>query len=242
VTFDQLAPAYDAGRLGYANDVYNQLVSFGLAPSHAVLDVGCGTGLASAPLIENDYRVTGLDPSEPMLEIARSRYPQAKWVKGRAEALPFGPDSFDAAISAQALHHADAGAAMAEIKRVLRPNGIVAIWWKSLMSDDPVKQVRDAVALDMGLPPLTSAWRGGFREFYGAGFKQTGVRVIPWSTIVPLSRFLQYERSRKIVRDDYGPHVEEYFGRLEARLRETFGDGDPVVPLSYTHFLYLAKK
>jgi hypothetical protein len=65
--------------------------------------------------------------------------------------------------------------------------------------------------------------------------------VIPWRTIVTLSKFLQYERSRKIVRDEFGSSAQEYFEQLEARLRETFGEGDPILPLSYIHFLYLAR-
>ena len=52
--------------------------------------------------------------------------------------------------------------------------------------------------------PLSSSWRGGFRDFYAAGFSETAMRVIPWSTIVTLGKFLQYERSRKIVRDEFG--------------------------------------
>jgi ubiquinone/menaquinone biosynthesis C-methylase UbiE len=241
-SFDDLAVQYDAGRLGYANDVYNNLVSFGILPRHAILDIGCGTGLASVPLIESGYDVTGLDPSERMLAIAHERLPQAKWVRGNAEKLPFGDASFDVALGAQALHHADVPKAIAEMKRVLRPHGIIAIWWKSLMSDDAVKHVRDQVARDLDLPPLAAAWRGGFREFYSAGFGETAVRVIPWSTLAPLSRYLQYERSRKVVHDTYRSDAERYFERLEARLRETFGEGDPLLPLSYTHFLYLAKK
>jgi ubiquinone/menaquinone biosynthesis C-methylase UbiE len=240
-SFDQLVNDYDAGRLGYANDVYNNLVAFGLLPRHAILDIGCGTGLASAPLIENDYTVTGVDPSEAMLAVARDRYPQAKWIRGAAEKLPFENHSFDVAISAQAFHHADAKRGIDEIKRVLRTNGIVAIWWKSLMSDDPIKRLRDSIARDMGIAPLSSTWRSGFRDFYASGFRETAVRVIPWSTIVTLNKFLQYERSRKIVHDEFASSAPEYFERLEARLRETFGEGDPILPLSYTHFLYLAK-
>lgn len=241
-TFDSLVNEYDAGRIGYANDVYNTLVSFGLSPKAAILDAGCGTGLASGPLIENGYDVTGLDPSQPMLDVAKDHYPQATWVRGPAENMPFGDAAFNAVICAQAFHHFEKTAAMNEIVRVLRPRGIAAIWWKSLMSDDPVKRLRDEVAQDMGIAPLPATWRGGFREFYGAGFSETAVRVIPWSTVVTLGKFLQYERSRKIVRDEFGPHVNEYFERLESRLRETLGEGDPILPLSYMQFLYLAKK
>jgi ubiquinone/menaquinone biosynthesis C-methylase UbiE len=241
-TFDALADDYDAGRLGYANDVYNALLSLGLSPSHAILDVGCGTGLASGPLIENGYNVTGVDPSEPMLEAARNHYPQATWTRGAAEKLPFRDASFGAVVSAQALHHTNQRMALSEIMRVLSPSGIVAIWWKGLMSDDPVKQLRDEVVAEMNFAALANSWRGGFREFYTAGFSQTAIRVIPWSTVTTLSRFMQYERSRKIVRDAFGASASEYFERLERRLHERLGDGDPLMPLTYTHFVYLAKK
>lgn len=240
-SFDQLVTEYDAGRIGYSNDVYNNLVAFGLVPRHAIVDIGCGTGLASAPLIENNFNVTGVDPSEPMLAVARERYPQANWIRGTGEKLPFEAGSFDVAISAQAFHHIDPQKGIAEIKRVLRPGGIVAIWWKGLLGDNPIKQLRDDITRDMGVAPLANTWRGGFREFYSSGFRETAVRVIPWSTITTLNKFLQYERSRKIVRDEFGPHTSEYFERLEGRLRETFGEGDPILPLTYMHYMYMAK-
>ncbi|HEY5339578.1 MAG TPA: class I SAM-dependent methyltransferase [Candidatus Aquilonibacter sp.] len=240
-SFDSLVNAYHAGRLGYANDIYNALIGYGLAPSHKVLDIGCGTGLASAPLIGNGYAVTGIDISEPMLAAAKADYPQGTWVHGRAEQLPFPDASFDVALSAQTFHHFDKEAALAQIVRVLRPRGIAAIWWKDLLGDDPVKQTRDAVASAMGFEPPVNT-RAGFREFYAAPFSENALRVAPWSTITTLSRFLQYERSRKIVVDRFGSAREEYLGQLEERLRETFGAGDPLIPLSYMHYMYLAKK
>jgi len=240
--YDALVGDYDAGRLGYANDVYNALVSYGLSPQQKILDVGCGTGLAAAPLIDNGFDVTGIDASDAMLAVAKEKYPGATWVRGNAEKLPFDAGAFDAVLSAQAIHQMDAAATMSEIVRVLKRGGIAAFWWKSLMSDSPIKQLRDAIARDVGLAPLPSAWRGGFREFYAAGFAETAVRVIPWSTITTLDKFLRYERSRKVVRDEFGTHAEEYYRLLEERLRETFGQGDPILPLAYVHFLYLAKK
>ncbi len=240
--FDALAGAYDLGRLGYANDVYNSLIAYGLAPSHAVLDIGCGTALASAPLIQNGYAVTGIDESERMIAVARANFPQAEWVVGRAEALPFSADRFDVALAAQVFHHVDKAAALAQVLRVLRPRGIAAIWWKNLLGDDPVSQLRDSVARDLKLEPLGPLWRTGFKEFYAAGFSETALRVVPWSTVTTLSRFVQYERSRKIIHETYGAQANGYFAHLEERLHESFGAGDPLVPLSYLHYVYLAKK
>jgi ubiquinone/menaquinone biosynthesis C-methylase UbiE len=240
--YDALADNYDFARLGYSDEVYDLLVSFGLKPGADVLDIGCGTGLASGPLIDNHFPVTGIDPSEKMLERARGHYPHATWVRGTAEKLPFGDAAFDVALSAQTFHHVDRKAAMDEVVRVLKPGGIAAIWWKHLMSDDPVKVIRDASARELGFDAPASGLTSGFKEFYGSALREQIVRVVPWRTGATLSKFLRYERSREIVRETMGKRADEYFTLLESKLRERFGAGDPWMTLFYTHFVYLAKK
>lgn len=241
-TFDSLAEHYDAGRIGYANEVYNHLVDYGLTPKHRILDIGCGTGLASAPLLDNNFTVAGVDPSEPMLAQAKRRYPDAQWIVGTAERLPFDIASFDAVISAQVMHRVDRAAAMSEIVRVLKPGGIVAIWWKHLMNDDVVKSVRDETAAELGAEVPSSGLSGGFKEFYAAPLSDHTVRIVPWRTSMPLSQVVQMERSRANVHDRIGERVEQYIASFERRLQERFGTGDPYVPLSYLHYVYLGKK
>lgn len=240
-TFDSLAAHYDAGRTGYSNELYNALVSFGLSPRQHVLDVGCGTGLASRPLIENAFRVTGVDVSVPMLEKARERYPAATWVEGSAEALPLEPGTFDAAISAQAFHHVDRAKAIAEIVRVLKPGGLVAIWWKVLLDQDPVAQLRARVAQEMGVEPPHSGLKGGFKEFYAGALSSPAVRVIPWHTTISLEHYLSYERSRKVVRDAFGSRSDRYFQELDRRLREMLGEQPKYLTLSYVQYLYAGR-
>jgi len=240
-TFDSLAGFYDAGRTGYSNELYGVLASFGLSPRDHVLDVGCGTGLASGPLIENAVRVTGVDVSAPMLAKARERYPSATWVEGSAEALPFEPHAFDSAISAQVFHHVDRAKAIAELKRVVKPGGIVAIWWKVLMDQDPVAQLRARVAKEMGVDAPQSGLTGGFKEFYGSELDEPALRVIPWHMTVSLDGYVNYERSRKNVRDAFRTKSERYFDELGKRLRELAGEGPAHLALSYVQYLYLAR-
>lgn len=241
-TFDALAEHYDAGRIGYANEIYNHLVGFGLTSNHRILDVGCGTGLAGGPLLDNDFTVVGVDPSEPMLAHAKQHYPEAQWTVGTAENLPFEDASFDAIISAQVMHLVVCDEAMHEILRVLKPNGLVAIWWKHLMNDDVVGIMRSESAQEAGFEVPRSGLRGGFKEFYAAQFRDHAVRVVPWRASTPLTQVVQMERSRANVHERMGNEAENYFAAFERRLRERFGEGDPYVPLAYTHFLYLAKK
>jgi SAM-dependent methyltransferase len=96
-----------------------------------VLDVACGTGAAARAAVARGGRVTGLDCNDGMLEVARRVAPQICWQAGRAEALPFADRSFDAALCQFGLmFFEDRVAALAEMWRVLRPGGrlAVAVW------------------------------------------------------------------------------------------------------------------
>lgn len=239
--FDTLAVFYDAGRTGYSTELYNTLASFGLSPRDHVLDVGCGTGLASRPLIENAFRVTGVDVSASMLAKARDRFPSAAWVEGSAEALPFQPGTFDAAISAQALHHVDRAKAVAELVRVVKPGGTIGIWWKVLMDQDPVAQLRARVAQEMGVEAPPSGLTGGFKEFYAGALVDPTLRVIPWLSTVSVDGYMNYERSRKVVRDTFGSRSDRYFERLDRQMREMVGERAKSLTLSYVQYLYVAR-
>ena len=75
----------------------------GVEPGMDVLDVACGTGNATIPAAQAGARVTGLDFSPDLLEIARERSADAmveiEWVEGDAQELPFEDASFDRVVS-----------------------------------------------------------------------------------------------------------------------------------------------
>jgi demethylmenaquinone methyltransferase / 2-methoxy-6-polyprenyl-1,4-benzoquinol methylase len=131
--FDRIAPVYDA---------MNRVMTVGLdvrwrrlaaaaavTPGAAVLDAACGTGdLAIADLKAGAVKVTGLDFSEQMLVRARRKEPRIEWVQGDMLALPFEDASFDAATVGFGVRNvADLERALAELRRVLRPGGKLAI-------------------------------------------------------------------------------------------------------------------
>ena len=96
-----------------------------------VLDVGCGAGLALQVAHERGATVSGLDAAAGLAAIARERCPSAEIRVGEIEALPFGDDSFDVTSGFNSFQYAtDPVRALAEAKRVTKPNGlvVVAVW------------------------------------------------------------------------------------------------------------------
>ena len=96
-------------------------------PGDRVLDVCTGTG-ALAQLLRRRVgvsgEVVGIDLTEAMLEVARTRVPEVRFVVGDACALPFADESFDAATMAFGLRNIDdRQSALDELARVLRPGG-----------------------------------------------------------------------------------------------------------------------
>lgn len=143
--FDRIAPVYDE---------FNDRLSFGLhriwkrmavrgcgaQPGDRALDLCCGSGDLSLLLAEAVVRpgslgtVTGLDFSANLLAAARrraARSPRGEaitWVEGDVLALPFADGSFDCATMGYGLRNVvDIPRALAQVRRVLRPGGSVAI-------------------------------------------------------------------------------------------------------------------
>ena len=96
-----------------------------------VLEIGAGTGRFTMPLYQKIHaHITALDPSEDMLNIARSKKLSecVNWVRGTAASLPFAGSSFDCVFMVFTLQHIiDRIETMREIHRVLRPQGRLVI-------------------------------------------------------------------------------------------------------------------
>jgi len=102
-----------------------------IRPGQAVLDVGCGTGVAALTAARAGAKVRGLDLSPALLEHARNNAAlaevQIEFTEGDAEALPYGDSSFDVVISQFGHMFAPRPhVAVVEMLRVLKPGGTVA--------------------------------------------------------------------------------------------------------------------
>ncbi|GAA2376223.1 methyltransferase [Catellatospora methionotrophica] len=130
------------------------------------LDVGCGTGALTETVLATaePARITGVDRSEPFVDLARARIGDARAVfqVGDAKALPLPDGSVDVAVSGLVLNFVpDPPEAAAEIARVLRPGGVAAAYvWDYADGMAMMRHFWDAAA---ALDPASAAWDEGRR-------------------------------------------------------------------------------
>lgn len=102
-------------------------------PQAKVLDMGCGAGHASFTAAGQVAEVTAYDLSSQMLEVVAAAAKEKGFSnivtqQGYAETLPFADASFDVVISRYSAHHwHDVGQALREVKRVLKPGGVIIV-------------------------------------------------------------------------------------------------------------------
>jgi SAM-dependent methyltransferase len=170
---------------GFAAPAWARLIdACGIVAGTRVLDVGCGSGEFLAELAALGAVATGVDPAPAMVALARRRGPA---VQADAEHLPFADRSFDAVTAVNALQFAeDAGDALREFARVLRPGGRIglAIWAEGCRNDIDVveRAVADAFE-EEPLPenPLRSP--GGLEAAIAAAgltLRDAGTVAVPW--------------------------------------------------------------
>ena len=93
------------------------------------LDIGCGTGNYTCVLADKGLNFIGVEPSEKMLNEAKSKNQNIKWLNGTAEQLPADDKTFDGIIATLTIHHwTDIKKAFTELNRVLEDNGRIVMF------------------------------------------------------------------------------------------------------------------
>lgn len=139
--FSRAADAYERGRPGYPPELVGWLVrQLGLGPGRVVCDLASGTGKLTRGLASTGARVVAVEPVGEMLVKLRGAVEEAGAVQGVAEAIPLASGSVDVAAVAQAFHWFAGAESLAEIRRVLRPGGRLALVWNRRDQRSPLQQ------------------------------------------------------------------------------------------------------
>lgn len=195
--FQAGAADYERARPSYPREAIDVLArELGLSPGSTVCDLAAGTGKFTRLLVSRGFDVVAVEPVPAMRDQLAEVVPDVEVVDGTAEAIPLPDASVDAVTVAQAFHWFDFDAALAEIRRVLRPGGGLAIVFNR--RDETVPWVAEwSRVIDWHQRTVSRYQRTDWRAVLGGGgFDDVGSTEIQW--VQPMTRDLLASRVRSI--------------------------------------------
>lgn len=194
--FSTQAVTYAQGRPDYPRQLTGWLAdTLRINAQSSVIDLGAGTGKFTRLLSTLAPTLTAVEPVAAMGAQLTKLLPDVRLVNGTAESIPLPSASTDAVVCAQAFHWFSTEAALAEIHRVLKPDGRLGLVWNVRdESVDWVAAITEIITPYEGDTPRfhTGRWREAFTGEY---FSDPEVTCFPYSHVgspqeVIMDRFL----------------------------------------------------
>jgi SAM-dependent methyltransferase len=232
--FSTQSAIYRAARPRYAPELFAWLAQ--QAPARGLAwDAGCGTGQASTGLAQEFTRVLATDPSAAQIAQAEAAANIAYRVE-RAEQCSLPDASADLVTVAQALHWFELDAFHAQVRRVLKPGGIVAEWtYADCHIDSAVDAVKNRLyvdVLDSYWPPERRLVESGYAAL---AFPFARIAAPPFGLEAhwDLPGFLAYLRSWSATQRYIQAQGEDPVSALEADFAAAWGDAAQVRPVRW---------
>jgi len=162
--FEDVAANYERGRPGYPVELSEWMSARGLLGlGRVAIDLGAGTGKLTRLLVDTGARVIAVEPIATMRAELERILPETESLKGTGEHIPTDDGIADVVSAAMAFHWFANDAALAEIARVLRPNGEFVVVTSDYERSTPLQQrivdmraaAQRALTTSMGTP----GWR-----------------------------------------------------------------------------------
>jgi SAM-dependent methyltransferase len=250
--FGLVAESYALGRPGYPDVLVGDVLDFGGVEVPRVLEVGAGTGKATALFASRGADIVAIEPSPQMIALARSgcaAYPNVAFVVATFEEWPLEPDSFDLVVSAQAWHWVSRDARYIKAKDALHPDGALALFWTHpLWGQCPMTAALTAV-YDRLAPELCARgpWFPGYQGPAGAErptdeelaglFGALTERRYQFSVTYTTHQYLELLRSLA----EHESLTSARRDHLFARLQQEIDALDGIVDMEYETRLYMTR-
>ncbi len=150
--FEAHAGVYGWARPDYPPALWERLRGLGvLRPGLRVVELGAGSGQATARLVDAGLDVTAVEPGAQLAATLRRRCPGAVVLETTAEEAELGEDGFDVAVAATSVHWLDLPVVLPKLRRALVDHGWFLVWRNSFGDPEAAvtpfrRHVRDIVA------------------------------------------------------------------------------------------------
>ena len=251
LSFDANADGYDRFRPRYPEALFADLALLTELPEDArVLEIGCGSGIATLPMVGRCRSLTCLEPGAELARIAThklEKYSHCAVVESTFEDWPIERGRFDLVYSAQAFHWLDPTTRFESVASALNPTGNLAIFGHaSLGTDDALRSALDR-AYQRHAPALASSsptsWylpSGPIPDLFRESrlFADVTIRSYSWSTRYPTEDYVALLRTHS----DHAMLAETDRRDLLHAISKEIEDAGGEIEIPYQSSLFVAKR
>ncbi len=240
--FSHGADAYSRYRPGYPDELFSYLAS--LCPCRGrAWDCGCGSGQAALGLAPLFDRIAASDPSEAQLAKA-PRHPKIAYTRAAAEASGLPAGDADLIVAAQAAHWFDFDVFYAEVRRVAKPHGVIALISYHRMrvgaDIDPITEAFHRETLGSYWPPERAHVDAAYRTI-PFPFEEIQAPAFALSASWTLEQVLGYLGTWSAVKQYRQAMASDPLAPVAKDLRVAWGSPDKVRPIAWPIHLRLGR-